>query len=52
MKVKVYITLNIDPEEYAIPADEQVSEEIEDVLREYIYDIEGVEIRNIKIIQE
>ena len=30
MRVKVFITLDIDEEEYPIPADGQVGEEIED----------------------
>ena len=30
MRVKVFITIDIDPEEYPIPADEDVGMEIED----------------------
>ena len=52
MRVKVFITIDIDPEDYPIPADENVAEEIEDGLREYFYDVEGTKIRNIKTIQE
>jgi hypothetical protein len=52
MRVKVFITIDIDPEEYPVPADENVAEEIEDSLREYFYDIEGTKIRNIKTLQE
>ena len=52
MKVKVYITLDIDPEEYPIPADGDVGTEIEDSIREYFYDIDGTEIRNIKTLTE
>jgi hypothetical protein len=52
MKVKVYITIDIDPEEYPIPADEDVGAEIEDGIREYFYDVDGANIRNIKTLTE
>jgi hypothetical protein len=52
MRVKVYITIDIDPEEYPIPADEDVGTEIEDGIKEYLYDVEGAEIRNIKTLTE
>ena len=52
MRVKVYITINIDPEEYPVPADGNVAEEIEEGIREYFYDVGGADIRNIKTIQE
>ncbi len=52
MKVKVFITIDIDPDEYPIPADEDVGLEIEDGIREYFYDVDGAEIRNIKTLTE
>ena len=52
MRVKVYITINIDPEEYPIPADGNVAEEIEDGIRECFYDVGGTDIKNIKTLQE
>ena len=52
IKVKITATLEIDDEEYHIPADENVGEEIENSFEEFIYDIEGVEIKSIKTIQE
>ena len=48
MKVKVFLTIEIDPEEYPIPADEDVGAEIEDGIREYFYDVEGANIKHIK----
>jgi hypothetical protein len=48
----MFITIDIDPEEYPIPADGQVGEEIEDGIQEYFYDVEGAEIRTIKTITE
>ena len=52
IRVKVFLTLEIDPEEYPIPADENVAEEIETSLTEFIYDIGGVTIKNMRTIQE
>tara|TARA_R100000458_G_scaffold3855_1_gene3145 strand:- start:322 stop:486 length:165 start_codon:yes stop_codon:yes gene_type:complete len=52
IKVKIYITIDVDPEEYPIPADGDVGAEIEDGIREYFYDVEGADIRNIKTLME
>ena len=52
MKVKVYLTIDIDPEEYPVSADEDVGTEIEDSIREYFYDIDGADIRHMKTITE
>ena len=52
MKVKVFITIDIDPDEYPIPADEDVGTEIEDGIREYFYDVDGADIRHIKTLTE
>jgi len=52
MRVKMFITLDIDEEEYPIPADGQVGEEIEDGIREYLYDVNGADIRTMRTITE
>jgi len=52
MRVKMFITIDIDDEEYPIPADGQVGEELEEGIQEYFYDIEGANIRNIRTITE
>ena len=52
VRVKMFITLDIDEEEYPIPADGQVGEEIEDSIREYFYDVEGADIRTMRTITE
>ena len=52
MKVKVFLTIEIDPEEYTIPADEDVGAEIEDGIREYFYDVEGANIKHMKTLTE
>lgn len=52
MRVKMFITIEIDDEEYPVPADGQVGEELEESIQEYFYDIEGASIRNIRTITE
>ena len=41
------LTLHVDEEEYPIPADQNVAEELETSMTEFIYDIGGVKIKNI-----
>jgi hypothetical protein len=48
----MFITIDIDDEEYPVPADGQVGEELEESIQEYFYDIEGANIRNIRTITE
>jgi hypothetical protein len=50
--VKVFMTLQIDDEEYPMPADGRVDEEIEDAIEEMMYDIDGVKVRSIRTVME
>ena len=52
IKVKIYVSLEIDPEEYIVPSDGMVTDEIEDSMQDLIHDIGGVSIKNIRITQE
>ena len=52
VRVKAFITIDIDEEEYPIPADGRVGEEIEDGIREYFYDVGGASIKNVRTVQE
>jgi len=52
MIVKVFLTLHIDEDEYPVPVDGEVNEEIDQSLQEYIYDIDGMSIKAIKILTE
>ena len=52
MRVKMFITLDIDEEDYPIPADGRVGEEIEEGIQEYFYDIEGATIKHIRTVTE
>ena len=45
-------TLQVDPEEYPVPADGDVTEDFEDYIRELFHDLEGVKIFHIKILME
>ena len=46
------IAIDIDPEEYPIPADGRVSEEIEDGIKEYFYDVHGAKTKSIKTLRD
>ena len=52
MRVKMFITLDIDEEDYPIPADGRVGEEIEDGIQEYFYDIDGATVKHIRTVTE
>ena len=52
MRVKMMITVDIDTEEYTVPADGKVNDEIEDFVREAFYDLEGAEVKNFRITSE
>ncbi len=46
------MTLTVDPEEYPVPSDGDVTEDFEEHLRETLYDLEGVKIMNMKVTME
>jgi|TARA_R100000231_G_scaffold115697_1_gene86155 hypothetical protein len=48
----MWLNLDVDPEDYLIPSDGDITAEIEDGIREYIHDINGVEIKSMKVTQE
>tara|TARA_R110001583_G_scaffold25328_1_gene91702 strand:- start:401 stop:559 length:159 start_codon:yes stop_codon:yes gene_type:complete len=52
MKIKVFLTLDIDQEDYPVPVDGFISEEINEAIHEFIYDIDGMTIDTIRIIAE
>tara|TARA_R100001082_G_scaffold67130_1_gene37982 strand:+ start:270 stop:434 length:165 start_codon:yes stop_codon:yes gene_type:complete len=52
IRVKVYLVLDIDEEDYPVPSDGMVEEEIEQSIEEYIYDIDGIKLQSIKTITE
>ncbi len=52
IKAKVLMTITIDEDEYPVPVDGQVGEEIQDALKEFFHDIEGMKVTNVRIITE
>ena len=52
MRVKMFITIEIDSEEYPVPADGDVGLEIEDGIQEYFYDVEGATVKHIRTVTE
>ena len=52
MQIKVFLTLNIDEDEYPVPVDGSMREEINETLQEFIYDIDGMVIKTINILTE
>ena len=52
MLVKVLLTLELDEEEYHIPVDGFVDQEIYEAIHEFIYDIDGMSIKHMKLVVE
>ena len=52
MRVKMFVSLDIDEEEYPIPSDGRVDEELEDAFLDLIHDIEGVTVKSISAVME
>ena len=52
MVIKVLLTLDIDEDEYRMPADGNIETEINEAMHEFIYDIDGLEINTIRLVSE
>ena len=52
MQLKVFLTLNIDEDEYPVPVDGSMREQINETLQEFIYDIDGITVKTINILTE
>jgi hypothetical protein len=52
MKASILITLDIDKEEYRMPSDGKIEEEIQEAVHEFVYDIDGMEIKSVRITVE
>ena len=46
------MTLHVDPEEYPMPSDDKVDEEIQDYITDLIHEIEGVTVKHMRVLQE
>ena len=52
MEIKLLMTLDVDEQEYRMPADGKIEEEIHEAIHEFVYDIDGMDIKNIRVISE
>ena len=52
MVVKIFLTLDLDEEDYPVPADGDPSEEIQEAVEEFVHDIDGLKVKNIRITLE
>tara|TARA_A100001011_G_C13912605_1_gene675703 strand:- start:157 stop:345 length:189 start_codon:yes stop_codon:yes gene_type:complete len=52
IKAKIFIGISVDPEEYTMPSDGIIIEELEDAVREYFHEIEGITIKTLKVTQQ
>ena len=52
MILKVFLTLEVDEDDYQVPVDRLVDSEVSAALEEYIYDIDGLTVQTIKILTE
>jgi len=52
IRVKIIISLSVDEEEYPIPSDGKVGEEIEDYLTDIVHEVDGLKIKSIKTITQ
>ena len=52
IKVRLNITLHVDPEDYPVPADGRVDEEIQDYLKDSLHDLAGVKLTHMKSFSE
>lgn len=52
MIVKVFLTLELDEDEYPIPVDGQIHDEVQDGIKEFVYDVDGMSVKSIKTIVE
>ena len=52
IRVKITATLDVDSEDYPVPADGDVTEDFEDYVRELFYDVDGAKIVRLKVTME
>lgn len=52
MRAKIFLTIDLDEEEYPMPVDGMVVEEVDETLRNLIHDVDGMDVRAMKIIVE
>ncbi len=46
------LTLDVDEEEYPVPSDGDVREDFEEYVKELFYDVDGVSVKQVKVLME
>ena len=49
IKLRVLISIEIDKEIYPVPADEDIKQDIDDILADFLHEQDGITVNNIKI---
>ena len=49
MKVKVFLMLDIDEEENIFPIDDGIEDAVQGIIENLIFDVDGIEIKSIKV---
>jgi len=52
MIVKIFLTVELDEDDYPIPVDGMVEEDVNETVHNLIHDVDGMSIKSIKIITE
>ena len=52
VRVNMMLTLKVDPEEYPIPSDGRLDEEIQEYIKDLVHEIDGIKITNMRTIME
>ena len=46
------LTIEVDEEDYPVPSDGDVREDFEEYVMELFYDIDGVKVKQVKVLME
>ena len=52
VRVKIILSLVVDEEEYPIPSDGMVGQEIEDYFIDMVHEVDGLKMKTIKTVTE
>ena len=52
IRVNIILNVKADPNEYPIPSDGDVGQEIEDYLKDIIHEVDGLRVTNIKVVTQ
>ena len=49
MKVKVFLVLEVDEEENILPIDDGISDALQEIVEDLIFDVDGIKIKSIRV---